>query len=99
VVVDAIRALALKFPDKHRALMTFLAGALRDEGGFAFKKAIVDAILDIITQVVHCVVDRMHVCVDALCDRCRCPRPRRSVSCICASSSRTASLRTSRSRY
>ena len=31
--------------------MAFLAGALRDEGGFVFKKAIVDAILDIITQV------------------------------------------------
>jgi coatomer protein complex subunit gamma len=51
VVVDAIRALALKFPEKHRALMTFLAGALRDEGGFQFKRAIVDAILDIIKSI------------------------------------------------
>ncbi len=51
VVVDAIRALALKFPEKHRALMSFLAGALRDEGGFQFKRAIVDAILDIVKSI------------------------------------------------
>jgi coatomer protein complex subunit gamma len=48
VVVEAIRALALKFPGKQRALMAFLAGALREEGGFEYKKAIVASILQLI---------------------------------------------------
>jgi hypothetical protein len=48
VVVEAIRSLALKFPGKQRALMAFLAGALREEGGFDYKKAIVASILQLI---------------------------------------------------
>jgi hypothetical protein len=48
VVVEAIRALALKFPAKHRALMNFLSSVLREEGGFEYKKAIVGAILALI---------------------------------------------------
>jgi coatomer protein complex subunit gamma len=51
VVVDAIRAMCLKFPQKHRLLMTFLANVLREEGGFPYKKAIVDTLLVIIARV------------------------------------------------
>jgi len=51
VVVDAIRAMCLKFPQKHRVLMTFLSNVLREEGGFPYKKAIVDTILVIIERV------------------------------------------------
>jgi len=51
VVVDAIRAMCLKFPQKHRLLMTFLSNVLREEGGFAYKKAIVDTLLTIIAKV------------------------------------------------
>ena len=51
VVVDAIRAMCLKFPQKHRVLMTFLSNVLREEGGFQYKKAIVDTILVIIARV------------------------------------------------
>ena len=51
VVVDAIRAMCLKFPQKHRVLMTFLSNVLREEGGFPYKKAIVDTILVIIAKV------------------------------------------------
>jgi len=51
VVVDAIRAMCLKFPQKHRVLMTFLSNVLREEGGFQYKKAIVDTILTIISKV------------------------------------------------
>jgi len=51
VVVDAIRAMCLKFPQKHRVLMTFLSNVLREEGGFQYKKAIVDTILVIIAKV------------------------------------------------
>lgn len=51
VVVDAIRVLTIKFPQKHRALMSFLANILREEGGFEYKKAIVDSILAIVAQI------------------------------------------------
>jgi len=51
VVVDAIRAMCLKFPQKHRLLMTFLSNVLREEGGFSYKKAIVDTLLVIIARV------------------------------------------------
>ncbi|XP_059169133.1 coatomer subunit gamma-2-like [Physella acuta] len=45
VVVQAIRSLCSKFPRKHNTLMTFLAQMLRDEGGFDYKKEIVDCII------------------------------------------------------
>ena len=51
VVVEAVRALCLKYPSKHRALMTFLASILREEGGFEYKKAIVEAILTLIRDI------------------------------------------------
>mmetsp|Transcript_18958 Transcript_18958/g.55693 ORF Transcript_18958/g.55693 Transcript_18958/m.55693 type:complete len:886 (-) Transcript_18958:349-3006(-) len=51
IVVDAIRAMCIKFPQKHRLLMTFLSNMLREEGGFVYKKAIVDTILSLIGQI------------------------------------------------
>ncbi|KAL6759224.1 adaptin N terminal region-domain-containing protein [Haematococcus lacustris] len=51
VVVEAIRSLCLKFPAKHRALMNFLSNVLREEGGFEYKKAIVNAILVLIQDI------------------------------------------------
>ena len=51
MVVEAIRALCQKFPAKHRILMNFLAHTLREEGGFEYKKAIVDAILFLINDI------------------------------------------------
>mmetsp|Transcript_12784 Transcript_12784/g.38564 ORF Transcript_12784/g.38564 Transcript_12784/m.38564 type:complete len:901 (+) Transcript_12784:224-2926(+) len=45
VVVTAIRELCLKYPLKHRVLVGFLANFLREEGGFEFKKSIVEAIV------------------------------------------------------
>lgn len=50
VVVQAIRSLCAKFPRKHSVLMTFLAGMLREEGGFDYKKAIVDALVVIVEE-------------------------------------------------
>ena len=38
MVVDAIRSLCLKYPQKHRTLINFLSNVLREEGGFEFKK-------------------------------------------------------------
>ncbi|ERL89814.1 hypothetical protein D910_07175 [Dendroctonus ponderosae] len=48
VVVQAIRALALKFPRKHSSLMNFLSAMLRDEGGLEYKASIADTIITII---------------------------------------------------
>ncbi|CAN6451140.1 unnamed protein product [Victoria cruziana] len=51
VVVEAIRSLCLKFPLKYRTLMNFLSNILREEGGFEYKKAIVDSILVLIREI------------------------------------------------
>ncbi|XP_078170528.1 coatomer gamma-2 subunit, putative / gamma-2 coat protein, putative / gamma-2 COP [Carex rostrata] len=51
VVVDAIRSLCLKFPLKYRSLMNFLSNILREEGGFEYKKAIVDSIVTLIRDI------------------------------------------------
>ncbi|CAA0807613.1 Coatomer subunit gamma [Striga hermonthica] len=51
VVVDAIRSLCLKFPLKYRSLMNFLSSILREEGGFDYKKAIVDTIVILIRDI------------------------------------------------
>lgn len=48
VVVQSIRSLCQKFPRKHNVLMSFLSSILRDEGGFEYKKAVVDTIINII---------------------------------------------------
>ncbi|KAL0280673.1 UNVERIFIED_CONTAM: hypothetical protein PYX00_001898 [Menopon gallinae] len=48
VVVQAIRALCLKFPRKHTVLMNFLSAMLRDEGGLDYKAAIADTIITVI---------------------------------------------------
>ncbi|KAG2542295.1 hypothetical protein PVAP13_9NG843500 [Panicum virgatum] len=44
VVVEAIRSLCLKFPLKYRSI-------LREEGGFEYKKAIVDSIITLISEI------------------------------------------------
>ncbi|KAL8540244.1 hypothetical protein ACS0TY_001723 [Phlomoides rotata] len=51
VVVEAIRSLCLKFPLKYRSLMNFLSSILREEGGFEYKKAIVDSIVILIRDI------------------------------------------------
>lgn len=50
VVVQGIRSLCSKFPRKHNVLMTFLAQMLRDEGGFDYKKEIVECIISTIEE-------------------------------------------------
>ncbi|KAG6846078.1 hypothetical protein H0H87_006442 [Tephrocybe sp. NHM501043] len=48
IIVDAIRSLCLKFPAKHASMLTFLSGVLRDEGGYDFKRAVVEAMFDMV---------------------------------------------------
>ena len=54
IVVDAIRSLCLKFPAKQAVMLTFLSGVLRDEGGYDFKQAVVEAIFDMIRFIGDC---------------------------------------------
>ncbi|ODO05191.1 coatomer subunit gamma [Cryptococcus wingfieldii CBS 7118] len=51
IVVDAIRSLCIKFPSKQAVMLSFLSGVLRDEGGYDFKYAVVDAIFDMIKYI------------------------------------------------
>lgn len=50
VVIEAIRSLCSRYPRKHATMMNFLASMLRDEGGFEYKKAIVDTIITIVEE-------------------------------------------------
>jgi len=54
IVVDAIRSLCLKFPSKQTTMLSFLSGVLRDEGGYDFKRAVVEAIFDMIQFIGDC---------------------------------------------
>lgn len=54
IVVDAIRSLCLKFPTKQVTMLGFLSGVLRDEGGYEFKRAVVEAIFDMIHFISEC---------------------------------------------
>jgi coatomer protein complex subunit gamma len=54
IVVDAIRSLCLKFPAKQSTMLAFLSGVLRDEGGYDFKRAVVEAIFDMIKFISEC---------------------------------------------
>ncbi|KAF7302572.1 Coatomer subunit gamma [Mycena chlorophos] len=63
IIVDAIRSLCLKFPAKHAAMLTFLSGVLRDEGGYDFKRAVVEAIFDMIKFISECKEQALsHLC-------------------------------------
>jgi coatomer subunit gamma len=51
IVIQAIHELALRIHSKFRSIMTFLSSALREEGGFEYKKAILDGLLDIMDAI------------------------------------------------
>ena len=51
IVVDAIRSLCLKFPNKQATMLEFLSGFLRDEGGYEFKRSVCEAMFDLIKYV------------------------------------------------
>ena len=63
IIVDAIRSLCLKFPDKHAAMLSFLSGVLRDEGGYDFKRAVVEAIFEMVKYISACKEQALsHLC-------------------------------------
>jgi coatomer subunit gamma len=63
-IVDAIHALCLKYPAKYYALMNFLGNALREEGGFEFKNAIVNTYLALMDTI----PDTKETCLSHLCE-------------------------------
>lgn len=50
VVVAAVESLSIKFPQKQPALLDFLLGLLRQEGGYQFKDAVVGCITGIVSR-------------------------------------------------
>ncbi|CAL6309066.1 unnamed protein product [Bathycoccus prasinos] len=51
VVVEAIQSMCIKYPKKYRTLMSFLSNILREEGGFEYKKCIVNSIICLIRSI------------------------------------------------
>jgi coatomer subunit gamma len=63
IVVDAVRSLCLKFPAKQSSILSFLSSTLRDEGNYDFKRAVVEAIFDMIRFIPESVeVALAHLC-------------------------------------
>lgn len=50
-IVEAIRTLCMKFPSKQAGMLAFLSGILRDEGGYEFKRSVVESMFDLIKFV------------------------------------------------
>lgn len=63
-VVSAIHALCIKYPNKYYALMNFLGNALREEGGYEYKRAIVDAYLGLMEKI----PESKETCLSHLCE-------------------------------
>ncbi|ANZ75962.1 BA75_03083T0 [Komagataella pastoris] len=64
VVIDSIRSLSLKFPEKHKSMLSFLNDRLREEGGFNLKNSIIEAIFDVIKFV----PESRESCLEKLCE-------------------------------
>eukprot|EP01013_Petalomonas_cantuscygni_P009869 TRINITY_DN22798_c0_g1_i1.p1 TRINITY_DN22798_c0_g1~~TRINITY_DN22798_c0_g1_i1.p1 ORF type:complete len:898 (-),score=274.92 TRINITY_DN22798_c0_g1_i1:246-2939(-) len=63
VVIDALRVFALRHPQKYFPVLLFLAEALREEGGFEYKRALVEAIVDFVEHVPAAMEDGLaHLC-------------------------------------
>jgi coatomer protein complex subunit gamma len=51
VVVKAIKEICIRYPKRHRVMVGFLASFLREEGGYEFKKTIVDNIVELMFTI------------------------------------------------
>ncbi|KAI9749743.1 MAG: coatomer subunit gamma [Lichina confinis] len=62
-IVEAVRTLCLKFPDKQAGMLAFLSGILRDEGGYEFKTSVIESLFDLIKFVPESKEDALaHLC-------------------------------------
>jgi len=59
-IVEAIRTLCLKFPSKQAGMLSFLSGILREEGGYDFKRSVVESMFDLIKFVPDSKEDGKH---------------------------------------
>jgi len=50
-VVQEMRVLCVKYPQKNGIILSFLSNSLREEGGYDFKRIVVDTIISISTQI------------------------------------------------
>ncbi|KAL9184158.1 hypothetical protein ACHAXT_002244 [Thalassiosira profunda] len=50
-IVRSLQRLCLTYPAKHRVLVGFMSNFLREEGGFDFKRSIVNSIVSLMKQV------------------------------------------------
>ncbi len=50
-IVKSLQKLCYTYPTKHRILVGFMSNFLREEGGFAFKKTIVNSIISLVKAV------------------------------------------------
>jgi coatomer protein complex subunit gamma len=50
-IVKSLQRLCFTYPSKHRVLVGFLSNFLREEGGFEFKRSIVNSIISLIKAV------------------------------------------------
>lgn len=51
VIVKSISELCAKYPPKHRVMLGFLATFLREEGGYEFKRSIVDSMVGMMSTI------------------------------------------------
>eukprot|EP00033_Pygsuia_biforma_P001811 GCRY01002024.1.p1 GENE.GCRY01002024.1~~GCRY01002024.1.p1 ORF type:complete len:883 (+),score=260.03 GCRY01002024.1:139-2787(+) len=51
VVLDAVKALCFKYPQKHRLMLNFMTTVLREEGGFSFKSQVVDVMIALVEKI------------------------------------------------
>jgi coatomer protein complex subunit gamma len=63
-IVEAVHSLVLKYPNSYYSLLNFLGSSLREEGGFEFKKAIVDAYFSLLNEVPQ----SKEICLSHLCE-------------------------------
>ena len=62
-IVRSLQKLCLTYPAKHRVLVGFLSNFLREEGGFDFKRSIVNGIISLIRAVPESTESSlMHLC-------------------------------------
>ncbi|SCV05159.1 LANO_0H01354g1_1 [Lachancea nothofagi CBS 11611] len=65
IIIDAVRTMALKFPEEWKHILNFLVNVLKQgEGGFQFKNSIVEALFDL----VQFVPQSKEVALENLCD-------------------------------
>lgn len=64
VIIDSVRTLSIKFPEKYQTILHFLIEVINDDGGFDFKNAVVEALFDL----VHFVEDSRDLALENLCE-------------------------------